>query len=222
MPSQNYVPGTITTTPQVDARKRQHVVPTARTGGERDAAGAAQEMEARTTGGGNRVKSEAIAIMMDARAVEVKREALEEAMQVVPELTGTVTTEVPESEDTQMRDDGNEEIEEEGEEDEAVRLHRLGVEETASGNRTSGGNVATSPNFTRIYGFFAMLFDPTKPYSVMNVVQRSELSALDWEIIKLLVRNLEVNVDSVAFRQQLVDTYRQQQMRLQQQHSPPH
>jgi len=42
---------------------------------------------------------------------------------------------------------------------------------------------------------------------------------LDWEIIKLLVRNLEVNVDNRAFRQQLTDTYKQQQITLQQQQS---
>lgn len=76
---------------------------------------------------------------------------------------------------------------------------------------------ATSPNFTRIYAFFATLFDPTKPLSVLNLIQRSDLSALDWEIIKLLVKNLEVNVDNVGFRQQLRETYQQQQVRLQEQ-----
>lgn len=74
---------------------------------------------------------------------------------------------------------------------------------------------ATSPNFTRIYGFFAALFDPTQPSGVSDLIEGSDLSALDLEIIKLLVRNLEVNVDNVGFRQQLTETYRQQQMRLQ-------
>jgi len=83
----------------------------------------------------------------------------------------------------------------------------------------SGEAIATSPDFTRIYGFFATLFDPMKPLSITNLVDASNLSALDWEIIKLLVRNLEVNVDNRAFRQQLTDTYKQQQITLQQQQS---
>ena len=70
--------------------------------------------------------------------------------------------------------------------------------------------VATSPNFTRIYGFFAALFDPNKSNTAIDIAQRSDLSALDWEIIKLLVRNLEVNVESTVFRQQVLETSRQQ------------
>lgn len=81
----------------------------------------------------------------------------------------------------------------------------------------SGESAATSPNFTKIYGFFAALFDPMSAPSVTKLIRRSDFSALDWEIVKLLVRNLEVNVDSVVFRQQLADTYRQQQMRQQDQ-----
>lgn len=80
-----------------------------------------------------------------------------------------------------------------------------------------GEQGATSPNFTRIYGFFAALFDPSQAPDVNRIEEGSDLSALDWEIIKLLVRNLEVNVDNVVFRQQLAETYRQQQMRLQEQ-----
>lgn len=80
-----------------------------------------------------------------------------------------------------------------------------------------GEPAAASPNFTKIYGFFAALFDPMSAPSVTNLIRGSDFSALDWEIIKLLVRNLEVNVDSVVFRQQLADTYRQQQMRQQDQ-----
>ena len=83
----------------------------------------------------------------------------------------------------------------------------------------TGEHMATSPNFTRIYGFFASLFDPTHPLNITSLIQRSHLSALDWEIIKLLVRNLEVNVASTVFRQQLNDTYQQQQIRLREQES---
>lgn len=88
---------------------------------------------------------------------------------------------------------------------------------TSAAAAVGGEAAATSPNFTRIYGFFAALFDPTQPSGVTGIVEGSDLSALDWEIIKLLVKNLEVNVDNAAFRQQLAETYRQQQMRLQEQ-----
>lgn len=71
---------------------------------------------------------------------------------------------------------------------------------------------ATSPNFTRIYGFFATLFDPMKTGSVLNVLRLSDFSPLDWEIIKLLLQNLEANVVSRTFRQQVVDTYTRQHM----------
>lgn len=66
--------------------------------------------------------------------------------------------------------------------------------------------IATSPNFMRIYGFFATIIDPTRLLNIHTVVKESELSALDWEIIKLLVKNLEVNVQSAIFRQQLRET----------------
>lgn len=76
---------------------------------------------------------------------------------------------------------------------------------------------SASPNFTKIYGFFAALFDPVSISGADDLIESAELSALDWEIIKLLVRNLEVNVDSAVFRQQLADTYTQQQVRQQEQ-----
>lgn len=79
-----------------------------------------------------------------------------------------------------------------------------------------GESLATTPDFTRIYAFFAALFDPMNPPIAEKLIHESDLSALDWEIIKLLVRNLEVNVDSVVFRQQLAETYRQQEVRQQQ------
>ncbi|PXF48715.1 Myb-like protein G [Gracilariopsis chorda] len=77
--------------------------------------------------------------------------------------------------------------------------------------------IATSPNFMRIYAFFATVIDPTKMLSIHSIVEDSELSALDWEIIKLLVKNLEVNVQSTIFRQQLSETCTQR-LQLQQRH----
>lgn len=75
-------------------------------------------------------------------------------------------------------------------------------------NATEG--IATSPNFMRIYAFFARVVDPTQAPNTRSLIERSELSALDWEIIKLLVRNLEVNVESSIFQQQLRETCTQQ------------
>lgn len=74
------------------------------------------------------------------------------------------------------------------------------------------GESSTSPNFTRIYGFFAMVFDPMKTGSAINLLRLSDISTLDWEIIKLLVKNLESNVASRTFQQQVLDTYTQQQI----------
>lgn len=79
-------------------------------------------------------------------------------------------------------------------------------------NRFGASAYGASPNFTRIYGFFATLFDPMKTSSVLNVLQLSDFSPLDWEIIKLLLHNLEANVVSRTFRQQVVDTYTQQRL----------
>lgn len=75
-----------------------------------------------------------------------------------------------------------------------------------------------SPNFTRIYGFFAELFNPLVPRIVEEIVSTVESSTLDCEIIKLLVRNLEVNLSNDVFRHQLTQTYRDQQITQQQQH----
>lgn len=80
------------------------------------------------------------------------------------------------------------------------------------GNGPEANANGASPNFTRIYGFFATLFDPMKTNSVLNVLRLSDFSPLDWEIIKLLLHNLEANVVSRTFRQQVVDTYTQQRL----------
>lgn len=79
----------------------------------------------------------------------------------------------------------------------------------------SGEKISTSPNFMRIYGFFAALFDPGKESKMTGMIDVADLSTLDSEIIKLLVKNLEVNIGSAVFRQQLSDTCQQQEMRLQ-------
>lgn len=86
----------------------------------------------------------------------------------------------------------------------------------------SGEPMTTTPDFTRIYAFFAALFDPMNPPIVESLIQQSDLSALDWEIIKLLMKNLEVNVENVMFRQQLAETYQQQEVRQQQQEQEQH
>ncbi len=78
--------------------------------------------------------------------------------------------------------------------------------------------IPTTPNFNRIYGFFAALFDPVASSSpiVSRMVNGSDLNALDQEIIKLLVRNLECNVRNPTFRREVTETYYQQQLTSQQ------
>lgn len=75
----------------------------------------------------------------------------------------------------------------------------------------------SSPNFNRIYGFFATLFNPLETRKLDDVVGSLESSTLDCEIVKLLVRNLEVNLSTPSFRDQLSQTYRDQQATQQQQ-----
>jgi hypothetical protein len=67
------------------------------------------------------------------------------------------------------------------------------------------------PNFTRIYGFFATLFNPESTIDAHQVVGTVASSTLDSEIIKLLVRNLEFNLGNDNFRSELTETYRNQQ-----------
>lgn len=78
--------------------------------------------------------------------------------------------------------------------------------------------IPTTPNFNRIYGFFAALFDPVTSSApiVSRMVDCSDLNALDQEIIKLLVRNLECNVRNPTFRREVTETYYQQQLTSQQ------
>lgn len=84
----------------------------------------------------------------------------------------------------------------------------------ASGDAT--GPSAT-PNFTKIYGFFASLFNPEAEKIVEDVIPSLENSTLDAEIIKLLVKNLEINLNDQGFREQLNRTCRDQQDTLHQQ-----
>lgn len=68
----------------------------------------------------------------------------------------------------------------------------------------------TSPNFAGIYAFFAKMFDPAMKFDAMKGVKEDGMSALDKEVIKLLMSNLEFNIANTTFRQQLLETYRQQ------------
>lgn len=54
------------------------------------------------------------------------------------------------------------------------------------------------------------MFDPQKELDAVATVKEQRMSPLDKEVVKLLVSNLELNIANTAFRQQLLDTYRQQ------------
>lgn len=68
----------------------------------------------------------------------------------------------------------------------------------------------STPNFSKIYRFFASIFDPQIRFDCSDGLNFAALTALDKEIIKLLIANLETNISNVTFRCQLIDTYRQQ------------
>lgn len=89
--------------------------------------------------------------------------------------------------------------------------------ETGGVDRSSSPPAATSPNFTRIYGFFAQLFNPVSVEPIEKGVEELSASSLDCEIVKLLVKNLEANMSNEGFRQQLSQTYREQQVTQQRQ-----
>lgn len=95
------------------------------------------------------------------------------------------------------------------------RLHLVGSTPIApapgatSVEKTAAG--AASPNFNRIYSFFAALFDPVDNSGVTRPVEAAELNALDREIIKLLVNNLEANVQNRAFREEVRGIFFHQQ-----------
>lgn len=67
----------------------------------------------------------------------------------------------------------------------------------------------STPNFAEIYSFFAKIFDPQIQFDCNDSSQYAALTALDREIIKLLVSNLETNISNSNIRCQLIDTYRQ-------------
>ncbi|KAI0563056.1 Myb-like DNA-binding protein [Gracilaria domingensis] len=80
----------------------------------------------------------------------------------------------------------------------------------ASATIAPSGLQSPSPNFANIYSFFAKLFDPQKEFDMLSTVREQTMSPLDKEVVKLLVSNLELNIANTTFRQQLLDTYRQQ------------
>lgn len=66
------------------------------------------------------------------------------------------------------------------------------------------------PNFAKIYAFFANLFDPHRTYDSVTGMHAASLTALDKEIIKLLITNLETNISNEGNRKELLETYRTQ------------
>lgn len=62
-----------------------------------------------------------------------------------------------------------------------------------------------------------MLFNPLETRKADCAIASLESSTLDCEIVKLLVRNLEVNLSSESFRDQLIQTSRDQQATQQEQ-----
>eukprot|EP00168_Porphyra_purpurea_P015171 TRINITY_DN4569_c0_g1_i1.p4 TRINITY_DN4569_c0_g1~~TRINITY_DN4569_c0_g1_i1.p4 ORF type:complete len:129 (-),score=40.99 TRINITY_DN4569_c0_g1_i1:475-861(-) len=81
---------------------------------------------------------------------------------------------------------------------------------TAAGSSGGGAPSASpgSPNFGAIYKLFAGLFDPQRPFDAGAAVEGvGILSALDKEIVKLLVKNLEVNLGNVGVCRRLLQNY---------------
>lgn len=77
-------------------------------------------------------------------------------------------------------------------------------------SKENGTSSSSSPNFANIYGFFAKMFDPHSEFDAITGVKEASMSPLDKEVVKLLMSNLEFNIANTAFRQQLLETYRQQ------------
>ncbi|KAK1868348.1 hypothetical protein I4F81_010837 [Pyropia yezoensis] len=72
----------------------------------------------------------------------------------------------------------------------------------------AGGGGTPGPNFGAIYKLFAGLFDPQRPFDAGAAVEGvGVLSALDKEIVKLLVKNLEVNLGNVGVCRRLLQNY---------------
>lgn len=88
---------------------------------------------------------------------------------------------------------------------------RMGGKDTGTSGVSRGGGIGgSSPNFANIYAFFAKMFDPVGKFDAMKGVGEPGMSPLDKEVIKLLMSNLEINIANTGFRQQLLETYRQQ------------
>ena len=54
------------------------------------------------------------------------------------------------------------------------------------------------------------MFDPQVQFDSKSGIRSPSLTALDKEIVKLLISNLDANIANAAFRHQLLDTYRNQ------------
>lgn len=72
------------------------------------------------------------------------------------------------------------------------------------------------PNFQKIYSFFAQMCDPSTSYNARRAITSAEMNALDKEIIKLLMRNMEINLRDRIMRRQLIVAGHEQQSLLKQ------
>ncbi len=67
-----------------------------------------------------------------------------------------------------------------------------------------------SPNFCGIYANIAGIMDPSRSFDVQKGIRDARLSALDKEIMRMLIDNLETNVADAKVRSRYLDGYRQQ------------
>lgn len=65
-------------------------------------------------------------------------------------------------------------------------------------------------DFSRIYAVLARMIDPGEQRSVESVLRESRMSALDKEIVKLLIGNLEKNIRNEYERRLWLEQYRAQ------------
>lgn len=82
--------------------------------------------------------------------------------------------------------------------------------ETTAASASVSAAPQTCPNFATIYAFFADLFDPQRTEDSVTSMRAVSLTALDKEIIKLLITNLETNISNEGNRRELLETYRAQ------------
>jgi SHAQKYF class myb-like DNA-binding protein len=92
-----------------------------------------------------------------------------------------------------------------------VRTHSSAVSVGANNAFSPQAPLSTSsaPDFGRIYACIANVVDPVGRYDpASDILHPSVLSALDKEIVKILVERMETNLRDAAVRHQLIDTYR--------------